>query len=341
MAKFSVLAFLRQQWTVLPVPNADISDKSIVVTGANVGLGFEAAVHLAKLKPKRLLLTTRDEAKGKQAKQDVEQRSMTNNIEAWPLELGSFDSVRKFADRIESEGFPINAFIANAAVATPTYAKTQDGWETTLQVNYLSTALLSILMLPHLIKSTTATDTARLVIVSSDAHLTANKLGSVANWPSILGKLNDEEYCTASVMRNRYELSKLLQVMFVRELASRLPNPTPVSVSAINPGFCHSRLTRFIEGNPFINFVVHVGKALFARTTEMGSRTLVHPAVEPSENDRHGRYVSSCEVAEESDYVLSEEGKEISRLLWMETIEILAKIDPRVNQIISQHLLAC
>lgn len=69
MVKFSTLSFLRQQWTAVPISSTDISDKSIVVTGANVGLGFEAAVHLARLKPKRLILTTRDEAKGKQAKQ--------------------------------------------------------------------------------------------------------------------------------------------------------------------------------------------------------------------------------------------------------------------------------
>ncbi|KAF8119587.1 hypothetical protein EV363DRAFT_1179723 [Boletus edulis] len=133
---------------------------------------------------------------------------------------------------------------------------------------------------------------------------------------------------------------QVLQVMFVRELASRLLNPTPVSVTSINPGFCHSRLTRSVESNLVMKLMVHVGKALLARTTEMESRALVHPAVEPSERDRHGRYVSCVEVAEESDYALSEERKEFSRRLWEETIEILAKIDPRVNQIISQHLLA-
>ena len=69
MGKPTIWSTLREQWTTIPISNADISDKSIVVTGANVGLGFEAAVHLAKLKPKRLLLTTRDEAKAKQAKQ--------------------------------------------------------------------------------------------------------------------------------------------------------------------------------------------------------------------------------------------------------------------------------
>ena len=69
MGKFNILSFFREQWTELPIPNTDISNKSIIVTGANVGLGFEAAVLLAKLKPKRLLLTSRDEAKCKQAKQ--------------------------------------------------------------------------------------------------------------------------------------------------------------------------------------------------------------------------------------------------------------------------------
>ena len=69
MGKSTIWSALREQWTTIPISNVDISDKSIVVTGANVGLGFEAAVRLAKLKPKRLLLTTRDEAKAKQAKQ--------------------------------------------------------------------------------------------------------------------------------------------------------------------------------------------------------------------------------------------------------------------------------
>lgn len=63
--------------------------------------------------------------------------------------------------------------------------------------------------------------------------------------------------------------------MFVRELHSRLPVPTPVAVSAANPGFCHSRLTRSV-GNPFMRLGLAMMKTLIARTSEMGSRTLVH-----------------------------------------------------------------
>lgn len=68
MGKFSFIEFIREQWADLPVPTADVSGKSLVVVGANVGLGYEAAVHLAQLKPKSLLITARDETKCKQSK---------------------------------------------------------------------------------------------------------------------------------------------------------------------------------------------------------------------------------------------------------------------------------
>ncbi|KAG1890117.1 hypothetical protein F4604DRAFT_1708733, partial [Suillus subluteus] len=237
-------------------------------------------------------------------------------IESWPLELSSFDSVRSFVDNFEAKGYTANALIANAGISTMQYAKTPDGYETTFQVNYLSTALLSILMLPHLIKTGTPERASRLVIVSSEVHYMANRLKGADKWPSIIETINDEAYCTSSVMMNRYHLSKLLEVMFIRELSSRLPTPTLVAVSAVNPGFCHSRLSREIESSPIFKFAVSIYKGVLARTTEMGSRTLVHAAIEPGERERHGHYLSSCEVTEESDYALSAEGREVSKRLW-------------------------
>ena len=72
--------------------------------------------------------------------------------------------------------------------------------------------------------------------------------------------------------------------MFARELASQLLDPTPISVSAINPGFCHSRLTRTFESNPVTNIVLNMMKMLMVCTTGMGvgsaisqSRTHVDP----------------------------------------------------------------
>jgi len=339
MGNFSVLQFIRAQWTALPVPTADISRKSLVVVGANVGLGYEAAVHLAQLKPKSLLITSRDQAKCEQSKADIETRSgMTSGIESWPLELSSFDSVCSFMNDFEAKGCTVDALIANAGVSTMTYAKTLDGYETTLQVNYLSTALLSILMLPHLIKTGTPESASRLLIVSSEAHYLADTLKGADKWNGIIEKLNDQAFCTSSVMQDRYNLSKLLEVMFVRELSSRLPNPTMVAISAINPGLCSSNLTRSIASTALLKLAVNTLNALMARTPEMGSRTLVHPAIMPGERERHGHFLSSCEVTEESDYILGSEGKEVSKSLWNETIKILGDIDPRVNKIVSEYL---
>ncbi|KAF8840728.1 hypothetical protein BDN67DRAFT_608988 [Paxillus ammoniavirescens] len=121
-----------------------------------------------------------------------------------------FLTLRKFADRVEAEDFAMNALIANAVLVTVRYSTTQDGFETTfvphmslhshchVVICRLSTALLSILMLPHLIKTTTAENASRLVIVSSEFHDITNKLPG--SWPSILGRLNDKAYCTSSVI---------------------------------------------------------------------------------------------------------------------------------------------
>ncbi|KAG2135449.1 short-chain dehydrogenase [Suillus clintonianus] len=332
MGKLTTFGFLREQWTDLPISTTDVSDQSLVVVGANVGLGNEAAVYLAQLKPKSLLITSRDEVKCEQSKADVETRSGMTDIESWPLELSSFDSVRSFVNNFEAKGCTANVVIANAGVSTTKYTKTLDGYETSLQVNYLSTALLSILMLPHLIKTGTPEHASRLVIVSSVAHFQANRLEGAEKWPSIIEMINDE-----AVMMNRYQLSKLLEVMFIRELSSRLSTPTLVAVSAVNPGLCHSRLTRDVD--PFSKFFMNILQGLLARTTEMGSRTLVHAAIEPGERERHGRYLSSCEVTEESDYALSAEGREVSKRLWHETLKILGDIDPRVNTIVSENLI--
>jgi retinol dehydrogenase-12 len=126
----------------------------------------------------------------------------------------------------------------------------------------------------------------------------------------------------------------VLEVMFILELSSRLPTPTLVAVSAVNPGYCHSCLSREIESNPFLKVFVSIHKGLLARPTEMGSRTLVHAAIEPGERERHGHYLSSCQVTEESDYALSAEGREVSKRLWVRTcsfLTIILQADSRLN----------
>jgi retinol dehydrogenase 12 len=92
-----------------------------------------------------------------------------------------------------------------------------------------------------------------------------------------------------------------------------------VVVSAVNPGFCHSRLTREAESQFPTKWMISAFKALVARSTEMGSFTLVHAVTDADERKFHGHYVSNCEVAEESDLLLDAEGTSLSHRIWVST----------------------
>ncbi|KAF9238480.1 short-chain dehydrogenase [Melanogaster broomeanus] len=347
MAKFSLLQFLHEQRTALPLPKAagDVSSKTFMVTGSNVGLGFEASVHLAKMKPKLLLATSRDSVKCEQAHTSILQRVAADSVvspevSAWPLDLCTFETVRAFVDKFAAEGDgQLNVLVANAGVFSMDYVQTQDGWETIFQVNYLATALLSILLLPYLVNSSSTDSPSRLVIVSSGGqYLGSSNLKYAGTWDNVLKTINDEKFGSGTT---RYNLSKLLVVIFVRELVARLPDPTPVVVCTVDPGYCASNLFRDPESKWYMRAILSVVRRMFfARSVEEGSRTLVHAAVAGEERSMHGRYLSSCQVTEENDYLFTPEGKAFASKVWAETIATLSEVDSRVSGIVSQYLRA-
>ncbi|KAI5998594.1 short-chain dehydrogenase [Pisolithus albus] len=342
MGKFSILQYFREQWRTLPVHSGDLETKAVMVVGSNVGIGLEASVHLARMKPRSLFTTCRDEEKCERTREVLMERTGDDGtgITSMPLDLSSFDSVRAFAATFSAEACSdrgLNVLVANAGTFVQEYTRTDDNWEVMFQVNYLSMVLLSILMLPHLVKASSSESPSRLVVVSSFGHhFGVGKLRNAARWESVLETINDSKFCNSA---DRYNVSKLLQVMFVRELAARLPSPTPVVACTVQPGFCRSNLFRDLDGNWYARSLVSLmGALLSARTPEQGSRTLVHAAVGDDPLAMHGRYLSSCQVTEEDDYIFTPEGKAFSGRLWTETIDTLSKVDGRVPEIVKQYL---
>ncbi|KAG1812234.1 NAD(P)-binding protein [Suillus subaureus] len=344
MGKLGIWDFFSEQGRDLPLPRESVNGKTVVIAGANVGLGLEASAHVANKKPSLVIATCRDAVKCERTLKLLRERcagTQPASLDSWPLELSSFDNVRSFADRFDAEGPErLNVFVANAGTFKPVYTRTQDDWEIMLQVNYLSIALLSILLLPHLLHSATCEDPSRLVLVSSLGHYLAEPvLTGSQNWDHVLGTISAENFGAYGM--SRYNLSKMLQVAFVRELAARLPSPTPLVITAVDPGLCHSYLQRELEKYCLLRIVLAFVKWLLrARTSEMGSRTLVYAALATNAQNLHGKYMSSCEVVEECDFLLSAEGKAFSERLWWETIEVLSKVDDRVSQIVSTYLPA-
>ncbi|KAJ3525458.1 hypothetical protein NM688_g8400 [Phlebia brevispora] len=204
MGKFPMSAFISEQRTTLAPPlQSDLSNKTVLITGGNTGIGFEAVKTFAKQHPKKLLLGCRSESKGKSAAERIEKETGYRGIELAILDSGDFNSIVKFAENFKDE--PLDILIANAGIAIGEYEETKDGWESGLQVNHLSTALLAVLLLPNLVRTAQKHGThSRLVIVSSDTHYWTKFDEEMLDAPSILRKLNDREFCTTEVMAHRY-----------------------------------------------------------------------------------------------------------------------------------------
>jgi len=336
--RYGFWTFVASQWrTQPPVLKADLTEKTVVVIGANTGLGFEAAKHFATMNPGKLILGCRNKSKGEEALSKLKSQTSYSNAELWIIDLSNFESVKQFATKFEDEGGRLDILVMNAGMGNGVYESTTDGWEATIQVNDIATSLLSLLLLPRMIQTAkNYSTTPRLVVVSSATHYWADIEQKAIDSPNYLKTLGSQEYCTPTVMGKRYPLSKLLNVLFVRALYSRLPESSPtVITNAINPGFCHSELARNITGRRSI--MIRLQKILLAFSTEVGSRQLVYGAL-AEDKDINGAYVSGSSVMEPSDFVISEEGKKLQDRVWNELVEILSEVDPRVQLVVKDYL---
>jgi NAD(P)-dependent dehydrogenase (short-subunit alcohol dehydrogenase family) len=167
----SAKEFAENQWNPLPYPEADFTGMTVIVTGANVGLGFHAACHFVRLGAAKVILACRSREKGNQAKADIEASCPTRNgvVEAWQLDLSSFNSVKSFCIRaLQMQRLDI--VVENAAVMRPDFVAAE-GYESTITVNVISTFLMALLLLPIMRKTSQQFGVQpHLVIVSSVAH---------------------------------------------------------------------------------------------------------------------------------------------------------------------------
>lgn len=187
----SFLNFVCSQiFVALPYPKQDLTDQTIIVTGANTGLGLEAARHFTRLNASKVILGVRSLDKGEGAKKSIEESTGRSGVvEAWRLDLCSYESVKQFAQR--AQGLQrLDVVVENAGIAPSTFAMAEDN-ESMVTVNVISTFLLGLLILPKL-RETAAKFNVQphLTVVSSEVHMMA-KFEERKN-PDLLKTLNDE-----------------------------------------------------------------------------------------------------------------------------------------------------
>ena len=194
---FITTFFYSQLFVTPPYPTHDFSGQTIIVTGSNTGLGFEAARHFVRLNCAKLIIAVRTTSKGEQAKEDILKSTgrTSDCIEVWPLDLTKSESVKAFATRAKSLD-RLDVLLENAGIQFIDYVD-NEGFEATIKVNVISTFLLALLMLPKLKESAQKHNTTpHLAIVSSEVMRMADleamkgdiyaKLNDKAEWPKVV-----------------------------------------------------------------------------------------------------------------------------------------------------------
>ena len=284
-----------QKWVPPAHPTARFDGKTVLITGANTGLGFETAIKLVELGVDRLIVSSRDPTKGEGAKETIETRTgRPGVVEVWPLDMSSYASIHAFAERAATlEHFDVA--ILNAGVYMAAHRTSAYGWEETLQINALSTALLAFLMVPILRSKRRGSGVPVLEVVGSGRHQHLKVEDQLLHAPNVLQASNvtpdgfngDYQYC----------LAKLYIQLVVQKLAAltrRTNGELDVQVLSVCVGAARSGIGRGFRTSALGNFVVSLFEFLMMRTTEEGSRSIVSGVSLGPE--AHGRFWQYDEI---------------------------------------------
>lgn len=210
--------------------DAESPDKVAIVTGASKGIGKEVALGLAK-RGLTVIMACNDMENGFRAQNDIIAKTGNQNVKCMQLNLGSFKSIRKFAEEFLNTGSRLDILINNANVLEMKRQLTENDIEKSIGINYFGHFLLTML----LIKKMSETTPSRIINISNWIHR------CVEIDPTDL--MNQRQFCGFMA----YARSTLANVYFTLALAERIEN-TGITCNCVHPGV---QLTKFIERQIF------------------------------------------------------------------------------------------
>ena len=251
--------------------------KVAVVTGSNVGIGFETAVGLAALEA-TTVLACRNRTKAEAAAREITTRTWNDDVHVVPLDLSDLASVRKAADDILTRWDRLDVLVNNAGGTWSARQETAQGFEYTLGVNHLGHFSLTNLLLPRL----KASAPSRIVNVTSVGHHAARRGMRFDDLQSERHYEAMEAYCR----------SKLANVLFTRQLAKRLEadaGAIAVTVNAVHPGPVRSSFGMDGDLHGFMGFGMRLVRP-FEISPKRGAKTSLYLATSPDVAGKTGMY---------------------------------------------------
>lgn len=263
------------KWTAEQIPLQ--AGKTALVTGANSGIGYQAALELAR-HGAHVLLGCRNAAKGSAALARQKREAPGASVEVVQLDMASLASIRAFAAGFLARGVVLDLLINNAGVmALPTRELTEDGFERQFGTNHLGHFALTGLLLPALL----AAQAPRVVTVASLAHRTGKiEFDNLQSEKSYKGKGWEA-----------YNASKLANILFAKELDRRVRAAHSALLSlAVHPGVS---ITNIFENGPGANglkaIAVKVLAPVLMQKDDAGALPTLYAATSP--DAKGGEYI--------------------------------------------------
>lgn len=251
-------------WTAADMP--DLSGKVTIVTGGNSGIGFEAAKEFAR-NGAHVVLACRNMEKARSAMEDIVSEIPGASVETMPLDLAGLAPVRQFATDFKAKHDRLDILVNNAGIMMVPYGETEDGFESQFGVNHLAHFALTGLLLEPLL----ATPSARVVTISSNAHLRGQM-----DFEDF-GFQNGSSYDRTAA----YNRSKLANLLFTKELQRRFEESGADAIAvAAHPGISNTHLADHLIEGPFLDLALPLASKIL-QSAAMGALPTLRAAVDP------------------------------------------------------------
>ncbi len=299
-----------------------MNKKTVIITGANSGLGFECAKHIAKQDGDwHILMACRDMNKGNRAKKEIIDATGNKNISVCVLDLASFESIHEFVEKFAKSNLPpLHGLINNAGMQIMNGLEyTKDNYEITFGTNHLGPFLLTNLLLKQF------ESPGRIIVVSSGTH-DPETLEGKYNKPIFLGakKLANPQSEKEMSGMQRYSTSKLCNLMFSYKLAELLAEKD-ITVNAYDPAAVPATNLLNSVKNPFLRWSLKTSTKLFKvfgvkiSTPEISGSAMARLLLEEKLEHTTGSYF---QISEEKKSSKQSYDKQLQNELWQDSLKL-------------------
>ncbi|CAH1135022.1 unnamed protein product [Ceutorhynchus assimilis] len=280
--------------------NVSLIGKTVVVTGANTGIGYCAALDFAK-RGARVILACRDREKAEIARTEIVRQTENVNVEVKIVDFARLCSVRERAKDILENEDRLDVLVNNAGAAALLDKVTEDGFQNVMQINYFGPVLFTLLLLDLMMKS----PKARII--------------NVASVLAKIGKIDPSNLNQYARSLGTYSNSKLGNILFTMMLAEKL-KATSISVFSLHPGVIRTKIFRRLTMQNWSKTLFNFAAYFTFKTPLQGSQTIIFTATEQNIENLSGRHFEECGVV--TSYT-SATNRKLAEDLWDETLKLL------------------